>query len=607
MKKYYVILAALLLAAACTQNGLIVDDPAENEVPAAGLVTYIQAFGEQNTKASIDGSTGDFTWNTSDQIAVYAGGYKFSDDMYSAYDATNDATFSFSGAQAFAEVDRANFALFPASLACDSSNNPYTSDVTASSLKINLPGAYNLSEIKDNKAPMPMIAANAPDGALAFKTLGALVRFTLVNVPKQTQYITFDFEGKKVQGEFTLTGVEPGTTVVQTSATSGDDDIITVYNNGVFDSFQTDLVVNIPVPAGVSSTGEYTDVTVTTWDGEPGNGGHKINALTTPVKASANWVPARKAARKKTVELPVFAITGTKAVGNGTKVVFAPGNLQAVIGGKPTYTNIGYASAWHFAAHQYEAIGDKTKNVSGTDYPINALYNNKVEIGDTIDLFAWVGGGETSTAYTGTYADDKYKYGLLYPSASDIKSRVGQETTDELMLDWGHNVIDDYPADTWRILIQDEWNRVVLNRSCDYFRTTITDVSPVAYGLVIVPDQFTLPAGFSAFSNTNTASSNCSSNEFTLAQWEKLESAGCVFLPLTNYRTKDKAAYPGDGVYWCGGNAGSTTNARYFGFNDTAVGTSNTTNFGSSGNVIRNNKTILRYNGCAVRLVRVVN
>lgn len=98
-----------------------------------------------------------------------------------------------------------------------------------------------------------------------------------------------------------------------------------------------------------------------------------------------------------------------------------------------------------------------------------------------------------------------------------------------------------------------------------------------------------------------------SSNEFTLTRWEKLEAAGCVFLLLTNYRTKDKAAYPGDGVYWCGGNAGSTTNARYFGFNDTAVGTSNTNNFGSSGNEIRNNKTILRYNGCAVRLVRVVN
>ena len=97
MKKYYVILAAFLLAAACTQNGLIVDDPAENEVPAAGLVTYIQAFGEQNTKASIDGSTGDFTWNTSDQIAVYAGGYKFSDDMDSAYEAIGDKTKNVSG------------------------------------------------------------------------------------------------------------------------------------------------------------------------------------------------------------------------------------------------------------------------------------------------------------------------------------------------------------------------------------------------------------------------------------------------------------------------------------------------------------------------------
>lgn len=601
MKKYLIISAALLLAASCTQKGLNIEEPTVEIVPTDIPVTYILASGENSTKASLDGTSGAFTWNTGDKVAVYADGYKVSDALAGDYNNTNDATFSFSGAQSFDDADRANFAVFPASLAYDSSNNLYTSDVTASSLKINLPRVYNLSDTKDNKAPLPMIAANAPEGNLAFKTLGALLRFTLVSVPKQTQYITFDFNGKKVCGEFTLTGVTPGTTAIYTSATNGDDDIIAVYNDDVFSTFQTGLVVNVPVPAGVASTGEYTDVTVTTWDGEPGNGGHKINALTTPVKNSASWVPSRQGARKKTIELPVFAVTGTKAVGDGTKVVFAPGNLQAVIGEKkPTYAQIGCASAWHFAAHQYDAIGDTI--LEGKTYTVNSLEG--IAKGDTIDLFAWV--GSSATAYTGDFADDKYKYGLLYPSAADMTSRIGNAADDTHILDWGHNEIDGFPADTWRTLTKDEWDLVIFNRGGIRFRATIKDgETAIAHGLVLEPDQFTLPAGFSAISATNMNNSSCSSNEFSIAQWEKLEAAGCVFLPLTNWRnkgSKSQTVKPGDGWYWSS-NTNATTTAQLFGFNDTNVGASN---INASSNTM-SLKTTNRQYGAAVRLIRVVN
>lgn len=102
-------------------------------------------------------------------------------------------------------------------------------------------------------------------GSLAFRSICAHLRFKLVSVPKQTQYITFDFIGKKVQGEFTLSSIpdlaDAGTLSVfggaQTSATTGADAVITVYNDGAFSTFQEGLILNIPVPAGIASTGEY--------------------------------------------------------------------------------------------------------------------------------------------------------------------------------------------------------------------------------------------------------------------------------------------------------------------------------------------------------------
>lgn len=612
MKKIYVISAALLvIAAACSQKEALVEEP-QNTEEATQLsdepekVVYIKALGEVNTKASIDGNTGDFTWKTGDQIAVYAGGYKISSGMDGTYDGANDATFSFSGGEAFDDASRANFAIYPASLVYDSAHDLYTSDVAASSLKINLPASYELSKILDNKVPIPMIAANAAGGNLEFKNLGALVRFTLINVPKQTQYITFDFNGKKVQGEFTLTSVTPGTTAVQTSATDGNDDIITVHNDDVFTTFQKNLVVNIPVPAGVASTGEYTDVTVTTWDGEPGNGGHKINALTTPIKPSANWVPARKGARKRDVYLPVFATTVSNAVDAGTKVVFAPGNLRATLGAKPAANEPGFASSWSFAPHQYDAIGGTIPD--GKTYSTNSIQSPTV--GDVIDLFGWV--GASASGYTDPYADDKYKYGILYPSGTQINNLTGTTNGESILLDWGHNVISDqdgdYPADTWRLLSSAEWYKVIRNRGCVFVRATLKDGdSPVAYGMILTPDQYTHPAGVTAFNNESAVGGACSDNVFTLDEWDKLEGAGCVFLPLTNLRTKatyTETVKPGDAWYWTNAAAASGGNGMACVFNDINVGGSQ---FSAGSNNFQNGKSVQRKLGCAFRLVRVVN
>lgn len=594
----YFAVAATCLLAACAKT-------VEQSEPQSmgGVITYIQANGSEATKAAVDNEAA-FSWSTGDQIAVFAGEYKLSDALSEG--GAGNATFAFSGANAVTEANRANFALFPARIASDMFGDPFTGNVTASALDVCLPGEYNLSEINGENSPVPMIAANAPDGSLEFKQLGALLRLKLVNVPKQTEYITFDFNGKKVQGVFTLTGVTPGTTALATEATDADDDIVTVYNDGVFSTFQTNLIVNLPVP-----TGTYTDVIVTTWDGEPGNGGHKINALTTPINPAADWAPVRKTARKREVILPVFTIDGNISPGNGKKAVFAPGNLQAVIGSVTTSGTPGTASKWQFADHQYTALGSATAN---------SLQNSAVD--DVIDLFAWTG---ASATYSWTSDDEKY--GIVYPSG--FSSILGSGTNDSILLDWGKNVIDDgnggtYDADTWRILSSTEWTRVIQQRKelgdgswpliNHGAKATLTNGgTPVAYGLILLPDQFTYPAGVAeltkVFSQTqkNYNNTTCSDNSYTLEEWAKLEAAGCVFLPLTNIRTKGTVAetlYSGDAWYWSSTGHTSTANILAVAFNSIEVGTSY---YNKTTNGLQVNKSCVRQNGCAVRLVRQVN
>lgn len=588
----------LILAASCNQKEVLPEEPqpqpqtqiTEEQQPAT-TVYYIEAKGGE-TKSSISGTDGSFTWSASDQIAVYAGGYKLSDGLESGGAAS--ATFAFTGDNIVDDASRADFAIFPASLVFDGSSvrTGSATNHSAAGLTVTLPASYTLADVQDEKVPVPMIAANAPGGSLAFKNICALLRVTVNNVPKDTRRIEFDFGGKKVQGEFTLTSVTAGTTATVTSDTDGSDDIITVLTPG-FDTFG-DLTINLPVPTGVADSQEYTNVVITSYDAA--SGGHKINSITTAVKSGTTWAPGRTSARKLTAYLPVFTVANDK------KVVFAPGNLRAVLAATFVTDKPSYASSWSFAEHQYDAIGDYVS--AGKTYSDNSF--RAPFVGVVFDLFAWF--GESATGFVDDYADDKYKYGIIRPSSS-IRAFTGETKNEDILLDWGHNVIGSYPSDTWRTPSPDDWDAAILTREghC-YLRATLTDSgSPVAYGLIITPDQYVHPSGVDAFNNANAADGVCADNTYTLAEWEKLESAGCVFLPFTNNRQKVSSAlatgYPGDGAYWTNKAAsGSTPKSKAFLFTDTTLGTATTDN-----SVNCSYTTLYRYIGYAVRLVRDVN
>lgn len=547
MKRYFWILAAALVSlAACNKNEL--QNGAE-ETPGTPAVTVIRAsIGDGDSKGSVSGgNVGDpakFTWNTGDRIAVWANGYKISDPLADSFDGKSSADFTFSGANAVEESERANFAIYPASLVWDGTNiiSGSASSYTASSLKLTMPQMYSISEVEGELSPTPMIATNTDGSDLSFKVLCPLIRFTVRNIPKQTRSIDFTFDNYDVYGEFELTGVVPGDGASITKAT---DDLaefcIQTKGGGMAketiivampsnNSWQDELVINISVPAMSSSIG-YEKFVITARDED----GNAILSQTVWPNGSSPWKPGRTASKKLTVNLPVFSL------GDSKKGIFAPGNLL-------------YDGSWHFLAGQYNRLG------AGA------------QADDNRDLFGWG---------TGTAPNETSTTDATYSTFND----------------WGANSIDWYKAGTWRTPTSSDWASVFNARSETVPNRFVPAViqTPNRYGILIFPDDYTAPAGismsFTAINDNTSTTIPYTSNMISDADWLLLESVGCVFLPYAGEREGTSAANYSDGVYWSSTTSSETTASTVF-FQSASFGWNN---------------PVDKHRGVAVRLVRDLN
>ena len=244
----------------------------------------------------------------------------------------------------------------------------------------------------------------------------------------------------------------------------------------------------------------------------------------------------------------VFSVSADK------QVSFAKGNLQYQASTK----------TWRFAENQYDYIGDGNSNISDT-------YSG------WIDLFGW--SGSTGSAKWGIGTSQSY---------SDYSGDF---------VDWGTNTIGTDAPDTWRTLTYDEWYYLRYTRSnadnlVGVARINLNaDGSEYANGLVLLPDDWTCPAGVtfkSGFSNTGSVQAYADYQTFTLSDWQKLEAAGAVFLPASGYRRGSGVYYVQyDGYYWSA-SPNDTDSASYLSFS------SGETLWGSN----------YRYSGRAVRLVQ---
>ncbi len=237
--------------------------------------------------------------------------------------------------------------------------------------------------------------------------------------------------------------------------------------------------------------------------------------------------------------VPDGALIGQFSVSDSKTVKFSKGNLR-------------YASGtWSFFDNQYDYY---------TSYSAGAW-----------DKFGW----STSTT----------TYGMNISTSSSTYSGG--------FVDWGTTI-----GTGWFTLSSAEWTYLFNTRSAStvggtsngrYAKAKVNDVQ----GVILFPDTYTHPDGVTVPTGVNaTGNTGWNGNSYTVADWTKMESAGCVFLPAAGYRTGSSVSFDGTiGFYWSATSYGSN-NAYDVNFN--------------SGDLNPANENTTRYYGFSVRLVRQV-
>ena len=234
--------------------------------------------------------------------------------------------------------------------------------------------------------------------------------------------------------------------------------------------------------------------------------------------------------------VPDGAINGKFSVSSTKKVYFSKGNLR-------------YASSkWSFFDNQYDYY---------TSYSADAW-----------DKFGW------STSAT--------TYGMSTSSSN------GDYSGD--FVDWGATM-----GAGWRTLTSDEWAYLLKTRSAStvngtengrYAKAKVNDVG----GVILFPDTYTHPDGVAAPTGVNaTDEYGWEGNSYTAADWTKMESAGCVFLPAAGCRYGSEMIGLGSYGYYGSATPDGADYAYRVKFNSGSLEPANSIN---------------RCLGCSVRLVQ---
>lgn len=106
----------------------------------------------------------------------------------------------------------------------------------------------------------------------------------------------------------------------------------------------------------------------------------------------------------------------------------------------------------------------------------------------------------------------------------------------------------------WHVLDKDEWTYLLVTRDAGLAaadqRNGIGTVDG-KHGLIIIPDNWTQPAGVPAFT-AGAAAEGWDTNIYDAAQWAAMADAGAVFLPAAGYSEDGTTAEDAgkDGTYW---------------------------------------------------------
>lgn len=246
-------------------------------------------------------------------------------------------------------------------------------------------------------------------------------------------------------------------------------------------------------------------------------------------------------------DVPEGALKGKFTINaNGDQVYFSQGNLQYQAS---TNTWRFAENQWNYVGSQDVEAGEPGGNVSGSsNHLISSTYSG------WIDLFGWGTSGYNHGAVcyqpwsTSEDAKDYYIYGS---DTYNLYDETGKA-------DWGYNKINNggnTENSGWRTLTREEW-RWLLVPPFDYnpginCRPRANELSGMGKidnvpGLILLPDDWTLPIGLSFTPGVSNWS-----NVYSYSEWSKMENAGAIFLPAAGSRYISSVEDIGtEGSYW---------------------------------------------------------
>jgi len=270
-------------------------------------------------------------------------------------------------------------------------------------------------------------------------------------------------------------------------------------------------------------------------------------------------------------EVPSFSVSATD------KVEISKGNLQY-----QASTN-----TWRFAENQWDYIGNDNSNIA-SDYT------------GWIDLFGWATSGYSTGRANGYQPwntsvenTDYYAYGN---AAYHLRDGAGDNHG---KADWGYNAIlngGNQENSGWRTLTSDEWNYLIFERTAstvggvENARFAKAYLFGSTHGVILFPDNYVHPTGLTALTGINTDdNTSWNANQYALADWKKMEAAGCVFLPAAGSRYEKTISGANlNGFYWSSINYNGSGSAIAYTFSST----------------FNKNQNPYRRTGLSVRLVR---
>lgn len=365
---------------------------------------------DRESKTHLDGL--NVKWNEGDQIAIFKNGVSTSGiyEVDQILNGGSSATFYYhSGTEHEITEDGVFRAVYPSSMA------------TANNSRITIPSEQRYSASTANNIDFPMYGYGTGT-TLNFNNVCGILRLHLTRPGgggKITRIVVTNTNSRKLNGMFDVrqNNGKYGISTSSTNTASEKSITITFGTNGRQLAEENDFYIYLPA-------GTYSGLKITAFGINPGCNG-EIQLLGTQATSGNNITFARNEIRKITRNIAKIPSGGLFSISNTHKVYIAPGNLHNSTG----INNGDYSNSWDFYDDPYNFIGTVASTTNGRG--------------------EWNRFSYSTTATNCNYG--MYMESLQYPP-------------NEQFVDWGNNVIDGDPANTWFTLSEAEWRYLLDGR-----------------------------------------------------------------------------------------------------------------------------------------------